>query len=70
MNDQPSVPVWFEPLFKERIWGGRKIESAFGKSLPSDAPFGESWEVTDRPEGVSKIVNGPWKGQTLQEVCQ
>ncbi len=63
-----STPCWFQPIFKERIWGGRKLESVFGKNLPSEAPFGESWEITDRPEGVSQILNGPWKGLGLDEV--
>jgi mannose-6-phosphate isomerase len=59
-------PLTFKPIFKERVWGGRRIETLFGKPLPANAPIGESWEITDRPEGVSEIANGPLAGKTLQ----
>ncbi|HMJ91487.1 MAG TPA: type I phosphomannose isomerase catalytic subunit [Candidatus Acidoferrum sp.] len=59
-------PLTFKPVFKERVWGGRRIERLFNKPLPPGAPIGESWEVTDRPEGVSEIANGPLAGKTLR----
>lgn len=59
-------PLTFTPLFKERIWGGRNIERLFGKPLPPSVKIGESWEITDRPEGVSVIANGPLAGKTLR----
>ncbi|MBL9172986.1 MAG: class I mannose-6-phosphate isomerase [Verrucomicrobiales bacterium] len=59
-------PVTFEPQFKERVWGGCRLSELFGKSLPGTNPIGESWEITDRPEGVSVIRNGPWAGRTLR----
>src|SRR5438477_6001839 len=65
----PSVmihPLRFHPIFKERVWGGRRLEELFGKKLPPSVPIGESWEITDRPEGVSVIANGPLAGKTLR----
>lgn len=59
-------PVTFEPQFKERVWGGRRLSELFGKSLPGSGPIGESWEITDRPEVVSVIRNGPFAGRTLR----
>lgn len=38
----------------------------FGKPLPPDVPVGESWEITDRPEGVSEVAAGPLAGRTLR----
>jgi mannose-6-phosphate isomerase len=58
-------PLIFKPIFQERIWGGRNIESLYGKPLPAGVPIGESWEVCDRPEAQSEIVNGPLAGKTL-----
>jgi mannose-6-phosphate isomerase len=58
-------PLTFEPIFKERIWGGRKLEELYGKKLPINVPVGESWEISDRPDDVSVISNGPLKGKTL-----
>jgi mannose-6-phosphate isomerase len=59
-------PLTFEPIFKERVWGGRRIEELYGKKLPPGLRIGESWEITDRPEGVSCIANGPLAGRDLR----
>jgi mannose-6-phosphate isomerase len=59
-------PLTFHPVFKERVWGGRQLATLYGKALPAGAPIGESWEITDRPEGVSVIANGPLAGRDLR----
>jgi len=63
-------PYAFEPIFKERIWGGRKLEQVFGKPLPPDAGIGESWELADLPHDKSRIANGPLTGMTLAEAIE
>ena len=59
-------PLTFHPIFKERVWGGRNLERLYRKALPPKVPIGESWEITDRPEGVSAIANGPLAGKDLR----
>lgn len=59
-------PLTFQPIFKERVWGGRRLAELYGKALPANTPIGESWEITDRPEGVSVITNGPLAGKSLR----
>lgn len=61
-------PLTFEPIFMERVWGGRNLERLFGKALPAGRPIGESWEITDRPEAVSVIANGPLTGTDLHSL--
>ncbi|MEP6685846.1 MAG: type I phosphomannose isomerase catalytic subunit [Verrucomicrobiota bacterium] len=61
-------PLQFAPIFMERVWGGRRLESRYGKLLPPAAKIGESWEITDRPEAQSVVVHGSWAGQTLHEL--
>ena len=68
MKPQLPPPLVFEPLFLERMWGGRRLESAFGKKLPPGKRIGESWEIVDRPEAQSVVRQGPWQGQTLHEL--
>ena len=58
-------PLTFQPIFKERVWGGRNLERLYGKALPAGVPIGESWEVSDRPGDVSIIANGPLAGRDL-----
>ena len=52
----------------ERIWGGRRLETNFGKKLPANKRFGESWEIVDRPEAQSVVRDGPLRGKTLHEL--
>ncbi|HVY71191.1 MAG TPA: type I phosphomannose isomerase catalytic subunit [Verrucomicrobiae bacterium] len=59
-------PFTFHPVLKERVWGGRKLGQLYHKELPAQNPVGESWEITDRPEGVSVIANGPLAGKDLR----
>lgn len=58
-------PLTFQPIFKERVWGGRNLQRLFAKSLPPGPPIGESWEISDRPGDVSVIANGPLAGKDL-----
>lgn len=57
----------FQPIYQERVWGGRLLESFLNRNLPGNAPIGESWEMVDRPEAQSVVANGPWSGKTLRE---
>jgi mannose-6-phosphate isomerase len=52
----------FEPIYKERVWGGRKLETALGRSLPAEGVIGESWELVDREEADSPLKGS---GDTL-----
>ena len=61
-------PLVFEPLFMERVWGGRKLEQLYHKKLPPGARIGESWEVVDREEAQSVVHDGPLRGCTLHEL--
>lgn len=58
----------FRPIYQERVWGGRALESALGRTLPAVAPIGESWEIVDRPEAQSAVIGGVFDGRTLREV--
>jgi mannose-6-phosphate isomerase len=59
-------PLTFEPIFKERIWGGRNLQTLYGKTLPPGRLVGESWEISDRPGDESVIARGPLQGRTLR----
>jgi mannose-6-phosphate isomerase len=63
-------PLTFRPILKERIWGGRHLQSLYGKALPPEAPIGESWEICDRPGDESIIANGALEGRGLGEVMR
>ncbi len=58
-------PFAFQPIFKERVWGGRLLESRFRKAIPDGHSIGESWEITDRIHNCSVIVNGNCAGKDI-----
>ncbi|MBN2272183.1 MAG: class I mannose-6-phosphate isomerase [Sedimentisphaerales bacterium] len=58
-------PFKFEPLYKERIWGGRTLEKVFNRRLPAGVKIGESWDLADLPNDKSVITNGELAQKTL-----
>ncbi len=61
-------PIFFEPLYMERVWGGRRLEALPGRVLPVGTRVGESWEVVDREDAQSVVHEGPLRGCTLHEL--
>jgi len=60
----------FQPLYQERVWGGRRLESFLGRKLPPGPPIGESWEIVDRPEAQSIVRGGAFNGTPLRRVIE
>ena len=61
----PPIPVVFEPLFKPKPWGGRRLATLLDKSLPPDELIGESWELVSLPGNESHVRDGPIAGRAL-----
>ncbi|MFV7236138.1 type I phosphomannose isomerase catalytic subunit [Flavobacterium sp. ZB4R12] len=57
-------PLQFEPILKERIWGGEKLKTVLNKPITSKIT-GESWELSTVEGDVSVVANGEWKGKSL-----
>ncbi|WP_407557827.1 type I phosphomannose isomerase catalytic subunit [Winogradskyella sp. 4-2091] len=63
----PLYPLKFQPILKDKIWGGEKLHKHFNKDSNSKS-LGESWEISTVPDDVSIVVNGSLKGQSLQDL--
>jgi len=61
-----NEPLRFHPLYQDRVWGGRALQTILGRLLPPERPIGESWDLVDRPEAQSVVREGPFEGQTLR----
>ncbi len=64
MEQTTLYPMLLEPTLHVKVWGGRHLETVMHKALPTDEPYGESWEMHD----TSKVINGALAGRTLGEV--
>ncbi len=63
--------IRLQPIYQTRVWGGRELETLFGRALPPDGqPYGESWEVVDRPEAQSIVAAGEFAGWSLHTLWQ
>lgn len=62
-----NEPLFLKPYFQEKIWGGDRLKTEFGYDIPSDHT-GECWAISAHPHGPATVENGPYKGETLDEV--
>ena len=69
IENQPLYPLRFAPIYKDYLWGGERLRTRFGRSLPKDR-IAESWEIADHPHGESVVLNGPLRGRTLNALVR
>lgn len=63
-------PLKFQPILKDKIWGGHKLQQLFGKE-PCNLPnIGESWELSGYKTDPSVVANGGLSGKTLPELIE
>jgi mannose-6-phosphate isomerase len=60
----------FQPIYQERVWGGRRLHTLLGRDIPAGQPIGESWEIVDRPEAQSRVRGGRFGGASLRELIE
>lgn len=71
IEKEELYPMLFEPVYKSIMWGGKLMKSELGRKTPADKqPVAESWEITDRKDGISKLENGAMKGASLRELIE
>jgi len=62
-------PLKFKPILKEKIWGGKKLNTFLNKE--SNFPnVGESWEISDVEGDTSIVINGDLKGKSLKTLLE
>ena len=63
-------PLKFEPILKDKIWGGNSLVKNYGKKADPLRLIGESWELSAVAEDLSVISNGFLAGNTIEEVIE
>lgn len=61
-------PLRFQPLFRQYIWGGRRLQTSLGKAIGSGDDYAESWELVDHGEDQSRVLAGELAGSSLHEL--
>ena len=62
-------PLCFKPIYRDYIWGGDRIIRTYGRNEPPGI-YAESWEISDRDDGMSLVRNGPLAGRSLRELVR
>jgi mannose-6-phosphate isomerase len=67
MTPKDLYPLLFKPTYKEYVWGGNRIPRLYNRT---GHPYtcAESWEISDRPEGMSVVSTGPLSGKSLHDL--
>ncbi len=65
-------PLIFKPIYLGKMWGGTQIKDVLKRDdLPdSEDAIGESWELVDREDEQSVVVNGPLKGAGISQLVK
>src|ERR1700683_1639952 len=70
MSRIPLYPLRFDPIYKYRLWGGRRLADLLTAPLPGDDPIGEAWLLSDRADHSSRVADGPLKGATIRQLLE
>ncbi len=62
-----KYPLKFQPILKEKIWGGKKLATLLNKES-TKSNIGESWEIACVEKEVSIVANGKFKGANLENL--
>ncbi|MEZ6086930.1 MAG: type I phosphomannose isomerase catalytic subunit [Pirellulaceae bacterium] len=65
-----DAPLQFKPLFREYIWGARRLGEVLGKPIGTAPRYAESWEIVDHGDEQSIVESGTYQGKTLAQLMQ
>lgn len=68
--DTSLYPLKFEPILKDKIWGGNRLKTILNKDISEANSCGESWEVSGLVDDESMIVNGFLAENNLNELLE
>lgn len=63
-------PLKFDPILKEKIWGGTSLVNHYNKKGNPSKKYGESWELSAVSGNLSVVSNGFLAGNNIQELIE
>ena len=62
-------PLLLQSPIKDYLWGGTKLKTDFGFETDKDIAA-EAWMLSAHKDGMNIVLNGEYKGKTLNEVLE
>ena len=63
-------PMKFKPIFKDKIWGGRKIKEVLGMDYGPLPNCGEVWLLSGLWDEQSEVANGDFEGDEINDLVE
>ncbi len=63
-------PLKFKPVFKDKIWGGNRIQDKLGLDFSPLPNCGEAWALSGVSECQTVVANGFLAGNDLNEILE
>ena len=63
-------PLKFKPIFKDKIWGGRKIKDVLGLDYGKLPNCGEVWLLSGLWDEQSVVTNGDFEGDEINDLVE
>lgn len=68
MSLKQLYPLKFEPILKDKIWGGQKLGTVLDKPIGDSENCGESWEISGVEGDISVVSEGSLQGKKLTDL--
>ena len=63
-------PLKFEPILKDKVWGGSSLGTLYNKNGGNLPNIGESWEISGVQGDLSVVSNGYLAGNNIEELIE
>ena len=70
MSTNVLYPLKFKPIFKDKIWGGRKIKDIIGLDYGKLPNCGEAWLLSGIWDEQSVVTNGDFEGDEINDLVE
>ena len=70
MNASIAFPIRFCPVYQTYLWGGTHLKTRLGRTGAPEGIVAESWEISDRDDGMGIVAEGPLQGKTFRELME
>ncbi len=68
--EKAIYPYKFVPIPKERVWGGSRLVSDYGKEFEAQGNIGESWEISGFEKDSSVVAEGFLAKNQLYDIIE
>ena len=66
----PHEALFFRRLWKEKLWGGDRLEVFLDEKSPGNGAIGETWEISDYPGSETVVRGGGCDGLSLRQLME